>query len=311
MQRVHPAHRPSGRHPGAKAALPGVHPVTTVARCGALLPGWAEEGRRRAENARMPPVRAPASVRQQRSGSPDTKRSRGSVGLCIFLHHQRVPASPVTGERGRPCRVGEGIVSEQPPTEYAPPGWFPDPTGLQAQRWWDGTQWGQETWPISGDEQEPQLPYQPQQSLGPPRPARKSWPWRHKALTVLGGLAALAIVIGGTASANGNAKQADNASLVAPTTPTGTATPSRAPTHHAPRKKTAPKKVPMTVQVAAPAPATTSAPAATAPAASGSGRYSCGLPAAEYQRHPLRTRQMWRCRPWGVRDSGRWGNHHR
>jgi len=23
-------------------------------------------------------------------------------------------------------------VSEQPPTEYAPPGWFADPTGLQA-----------------------------------------------------------------------------------------------------------------------------------------------------------------------------------
>ena len=38
-------------------------------------------------------------------------------------------------------------MSEQPPTEYAPPGWFPDPTGLQAQRWWDGTQWGQQTRP--------------------------------------------------------------------------------------------------------------------------------------------------------------------
>jgi Protein of unknown function (DUF2510) len=59
-------------------------------------------------------------------------------------------------------------VSEQPPTEYAPPGWFPDPTGLQAQRWWDGTQWGEQTRPVAGSEQELQVLYQAQPSYGQP-----------------------------------------------------------------------------------------------------------------------------------------------
>jgi hypothetical protein len=178
-------------------------------------------------------------------------------------------------------------VSEQPPTEYAPPGWFADPTGLQAQRWWDGTQWGQQT-----------------------RPARKSWPRRSQVLTVLGSLAALIIVIGGIASTSGNAKRADNASAIA--APAGMATPSRAPTHHATSTKTRPKKVPITVQATTPVPAaTTPAPAATASAASGSGHYICGLPPAEQRRHLLRTRQILaRCRPWAIRDSWRWGSHH-
>jgi hypothetical protein len=179
-------------------------------------------------------------------------------------------------------------VSEQPPTEYAPPGWFADPTGLQAQRWWDGTQWGQQT-----------------------RAARKSWPRRRQVLTVLGSLAALIIVIGGIASTSGNARQAGNASAIA--APTGMATPSRAPTHHATSTKTRPRKVPVTVQATTPVPAaTTPAPAATASAASGSGHYICGRLPAEQRRHLLRTRQILaRCRPWGIRDSWRGGSHHR
>ena len=104
------------------------------------------------------------------------------------------------------------------------------------------------------------------QQPGPPpgRPARKSWPQRHKVLSVLGCLAALIIVIGGIASASGKAKQADNASAVATTTPTHTATPSRTPTHHATSAGTVPTKAPVTVQANAPAPAaTTPAPVAT------------------------------------------------
>ena len=192
-------------------------------------------------------------------------------------------------------------MSEQPPTEYAPPGWFPDPTGLQAERWWDGTQWSRQTRFLPGNEQEPQLPYQPQQAYGqqprqpsftpdpqygtspgrPPyrdhrqpelpsghrgRPARKSWPQRHKVLTVLGSLTALIIVIGGIASASGKAKQADNSSAVATTTPTRTATSSRTPTRHAASAGTVPTKAPVTVQANAPtAAATTRAPVSTAP----------------------------------------------
>ena len=216
------------------------------------------------------------------------------------------------GERGCPCRVGEGIVSEQPPTDYAPPGWYLDPIGLQSLRWWDGAQWGQQTRPLPGNEQEPQLPYQLQQSDGQPRPARNSWPRRHKVLTMLGSLAALIIVIGGIASTSGSAKQADNSSAIAIATPTGTATASRAPTHHGTSTETRPKKAPVTAQATTPAAAaTTPAPAATASAASGGGHYTCGLPLAEQRRHLLRTRQILpRCRPWGIRDSWHWGSDH-
>ena len=218
------------------------------------------------------------------------------------------------GERGCPCRVGEGIVSEQPPTDYAPPGWYLDPIGLQSLRWWNGAQWGQQTRPLPGNEQEPQLPYQLQQSYGQPRPARNSWPRRHKVLTVLGSLAALIIVIGGIASTSGSAKQADNSSAIAIAiaTPTGTATASRAPTHHGTSTETRPKKAPVTAQATTPASAaTTPAPAATASAASGRGHYTCGVPLAEQRRHLLRTRQILpRCRPWGIRDSWHWGSDH-
>ena len=186
-------------------------------------------------------------------------------------------------------------MSEQPPTEYALPGWFPDPAGLQALRWWDGTQWGQQTrsLPGTGQESQPlfppqaygqqprqpsftpdpqygtapgQSPYRDHRQPEPPsghrgRPARKSWPQRHKVVTVLGSLTALIIVIGGIASASGKAKQADNASAVATTTPTRTATPSRTPTHHATSTETVPT---VTAQATTPAPvATTPAPAAT------------------------------------------------
>jgi Protein of unknown function (DUF2510) len=202
-------------------------------------------------------------------------------------------------------------VSE-PPTEYAPPGWFPDPTGLQALRWWDGTQWGEETRHLPESEQEPLLPYQPQPSHGQPRPTRKSWPRRNRVPVVLGSLAALIIVIGGIASTSGNAKQAGNASSIAVTTPTGTATPIRLPTHHATSPEIRPKKVPVIVQAATPPPAaTTPTPAATAPAASGGGQFTCGPSATEQQRHLLRSRQIRaRCRPWGIRNSWRWGHHH-
>jgi hypothetical protein len=40
-----------------------------------------------------------------------------------------------------------------------PPGWYPDPTGLQVLRWWDGGQWGPHTQPLPGIRQEPRLPY--------------------------------------------------------------------------------------------------------------------------------------------------------
>ena len=80
---------------------------------------------------------------------------------------------------------------------------------------------------------------------------------------MLGSLAALIIVIG-IVSTSGNAKQADNASAIAITTPTGTATPSRAPTHHATRTGTRPRG-PGHRAGNPPGARATLAPAATAP----------------------------------------------
>jgi hypothetical protein len=74
-------------------------------------------------------------------------------------------------KRGRLRCAGEGIVSEQPPTERPPSGWYPDPTGLQALRWWDGARWSQQTQPLPGRGQESEPPHLPQQSYDqqPPR----------------------------------------------------------------------------------------------------------------------------------------------
>jgi Protein of unknown function (DUF2510) len=73
------------------------------------------------------------------------------------VHQQHFPGVSYSGRRGRSCRVGVGAVSyEQPsdrragvPAEH-PPGWYPDPGGLQVMRWWDSTQWSPDTRPLPG-----------------------------------------------------------------------------------------------------------------------------------------------------------------
>jgi len=80
-------------------------------------------------------------------------------------------------------------------------------------------------------------------------------------------LAVLIIFIVGMANLGTKAKQADNASTVATTTPTRTAAPSRTPTHHATSAKGVRTEAPVSTQAAAPAPVVTthaaSAPKAT------------------------------------------------
>ncbi len=75
-------------------------------------------------------------------------------------------------------------AARQPPGWYLDPRWYLHRTGPQVLRWWDGTQWGQQTQPLPGRGQEPQLGY-PQQPYGqyprqpsfapmpPPRRARR------------------------------------------------------------------------------------------------------------------------------------------
>jgi hypothetical protein len=47
--------------------------------------------------------------------------------------------------------VDAPILPAMPPTPQAiAPGWYPDPQGLPAQRWWDGMGWTDSTAPING-----------------------------------------------------------------------------------------------------------------------------------------------------------------
>jgi hypothetical protein len=64
-------------------------------------------------------------------------------------------------------------VSYQQPPEHRtgasagpPQGWHPDPGGLQALRWWDGTRWSPHTQPLPSVVQEPHPPYPGAASTG-------------------------------------------------------------------------------------------------------------------------------------------------
>ena len=45
---------------------------------------------------------------------------------------------------------------------HVPAGWYPDPSGAQQLRWWDGTQWTAHFAPLAGAAQAQQQPVQPQ-----------------------------------------------------------------------------------------------------------------------------------------------------
>jgi hypothetical protein len=197
--------------------------------------------------------------------SPDVVRAycnhlvqRFRLPRCTHVPHgdartQQFPAQLQPYGYQRPYGQQPRQLSFAPDPQYGTPSGQPTYQGQPSprQQSYRGAPYGQQPWPPAEG-----------------RPRQESWPRRHKVLTVLGGVAALIIVIAGVASASGNAKQADNASTVATTTPTRTATPSRAPTHHAVSAKAVPVKPPVTVQAAAPAPATTApAPVTTSHAA--------------------------------------------
>ena len=116
-----------------------------------------------AENALLAAVARPCQ---------DTRRSRARVRFVPLVHLRHAPRVSCSGSVAVCAALGEEAVSYQQPPEQrasapagAPPGWYPDPGGLQARRWWDGAQWSPFTQPLSGAAQEPSFPI-----LVPPGP---------------------------------------------------------------------------------------------------------------------------------------------
>ncbi|MFF2387914.1 DUF2510 domain-containing protein [Agromyces sp. NPDC058104] len=60
----------------------------------------------------------------------------------------------------------------------APAGWYPEPSGAEGQRWWDGTQWTEYATPLAAPPAAPQ-PVQQQPAFGEhaPRPAQQPLPY--------------------------------------------------------------------------------------------------------------------------------------
>ena len=174
--------------------------------------------------------------------APDTTWLRDYVEICALCTFGTFGASTEAGEHGAGAVQGRGIVSDQPP-------W--DPFGRQQdQRQYQGQpqdrppSYGQQPYPQGqppyGQQQNAHLQQtqgfygqQPQPLPGPgsgPR-ARRSWPQRHKVLTVVGGTLAAFILIGaiGAATSHGSRHPASTAA-VSTTVPATTAAATQQPT---------------------------------------------------------------------------------
>jgi hypothetical protein len=75
----------------------------------------------------------------------------------------------------------------QPPTT-APPGWYPDPSGAHAVRWWDGTAW-------TDHAASPPSSPSPASPSAPIAEVRPAWRWiLYVAAVILGGSVLLMIL---------------------------------------------------------------------------------------------------------------------
>jgi hypothetical protein len=105
-------------------------------------------------------------------------------------------------------------MTDRTGTPAGPPaGWYQDPSGQGALRWWDGSRWGEQTQPGYQAEQPQQGLWQarnrPPQGLYPQQPG-KSWPRRHKVLTTLGIIAGFFILLTVIAGIAGGGSTASN-----------------------------------------------------------------------------------------------------
>jgi len=95
-------------------------------------------------------------VATELEGQPPIAWSASDAELATIDPPQRNTAY-FTADAQRECAAEEfdqpdyQPVLPAPPVPLAiPPGWYPDPTGLPAQRWWDGLDWTKYQAPLAG-----------------------------------------------------------------------------------------------------------------------------------------------------------------
>jgi len=72
----------------------------------------------------------------------------GLIALRVATPESSSVASPALAPT-RPTNANHGQVQEAPPQSHEGAGWFPDPSGQPQQRYWDGSNWTNETKPYA------------------------------------------------------------------------------------------------------------------------------------------------------------------
>jgi len=72
----------------------------------------------------------------------------------------------------------------------APAGWYPEPSGAEGQRWWDGTRWTEYATPLAAPPQPAAAQYAPYDGMAAPRvaegtPVDTAWIWLVIAVPIL------------------------------------------------------------------------------------------------------------------------------
>ena len=94
----------------------------------------------------VPPPAAPAATPPAPAASPGPAPAGEAPPATAPAEPQTPPAAPPTSDPGGAPGTGAATPPAQPPPQQSPPAdWYPDPHGQARLRWWDGSQWTDQT----------------------------------------------------------------------------------------------------------------------------------------------------------------------